>query len=235
LSTTPDEINLLIPVEDGEDSDVPSGTSVAIDLLLRLSAATGDVHYDAAAARVVRHLSGQFKDHPEVWPAAIAALNLHPLKNGELAAVANTTIYPGSSQATGQPFRIPETADHVHASAAVKAGPTDDEIVVTLKVDDGYHINANPASFDYLIPTSIAFDHLNLLHTEYPKPVRFKSAFAPDGLDVYEGTVSLIATFPKGSLKGLQEIQGAASVQACNTQICLPPSKLPVPMTAARE
>jgi uncharacterized protein YyaL (SSP411 family) len=228
LSTTPDEKNLLIPVEDGEDSDVPSGTSVAIDLLLRLSAATGGSQYGTAAARVVRHLSGQINDHPEIWPAAVVALNLHPLKTGEFAA-ASSAIEPSSNaQATEQAFHIPETADHVRASAAVKAGAADDEIIVTLKVDDGYHINANPASFDYLIPTTVDFDHLKPSHIEYPKPVRFKSAFAPDGLDVYEGTVSLNAAFPRGSFKELRAIEGAVTAQACNTQICLPPSKLPV-------
>ncbi len=36
------------------------------------------------------------------------------------------------------------TADHVRAFAAIKAGPNDDEIVVTLKIDNGYYINANP-------------------------------------------------------------------------------------------
>jgi hypothetical protein len=29
------------------------------------------------------------------------------------------------------------------------------EIVVTLTIDPGYHVNANPASIDYLIPTVV--------------------------------------------------------------------------------
>lgn len=112
---------------------------------------------------------------------------------------------------------------------------TRDDIVTTLgeesaklKVDDGYHINGNRASFDYLIPTSLAFDHLQPSRVEYPKPTRFNSAFAPDGLDVYEGAVSLVATFPKDSLNGQQDSRGAATAQACNIQICLPPSKLSI-------
>jgi uncharacterized protein YyaL (SSP411 family) len=235
LSATQDEKGLLIPVEDGEDSDVPSGTSIAIDLLLQLNVATGDSRYDTAAARIVRHLSGHINDHPEIWPAAVVALNLHPLKLSELASAFSETRSPGGAQIAQQAFHIPETVDHVRASAAVKAGRTDDEIVVTLKVDDGYHINANPASFDYLIPTSVVFDHLKPLHIEYPKPTRFKSAFAPDGLDVFEGTVSIVAMFPKGSLQGQQEIRGAATAQACNIQICLPPSKLPVSASVPSE
>lgn len=236
LSTTPDEKNLLLPVEDGEDGYVPSGTSVAIDLLLRLAAATGDARYDATAARVIRHLSGQLRDRREVWPAAVVALNLHPSKENEPDTAAGATAPSGGAPASGEAFHMPETADHVHASAAVKAGPNDDQIIVTLNVDDGYHITANPASFDYLIPTSVAFDALKPSRIAYPKPVRFKSAFAPDGLDVYEGSVPLVATFPRGSLKGRQQIEGAATVQACNTQICLPPSSFDdgAPLAAVR-
>ncbi len=84
-----------------------------------------------------------------------------------------------------------------------------------------------------MIPTSVAFDGLLPSKIEYPGPVRFKPAFAPDGLDVYEGNVALLATFPKGSFKEHKDIQGTATAQACNTQICLPPSKLPVSLSGA--
>jgi DsbC/DsbD-like thiol-disulfide interchange protein len=86
-----------------------------------------------------------------------------------------------------------------------------------------------------LIPTSIAFDGLQPSKVEYPSPVRFKSAFAPDGLDVYEGSAALVATFSKGSLEGNKDIQGAATAQACNSQICLPPSKLSVSLSGRNE
>ncbi len=223
LSASPDEKNLLIPIADGEDSDVPSGTSVALDLLLRLAKATGESRYETAAGRLLRHLSGQIEARPNVWPAAIVAVNRNPLKNAELAAAAAPP-----SDAAGKVSHMPETADHVHAAAMLKADADGEEIVVTLRVDDGYHINANPASLDYLIPTSLAFDRLKPSKVEYPKAVRFKSAFAPDGLDVYEGKVALIAQFARGALSGQKNIQGTVTAQACDAQICLPPSNLPV-------
>jgi uncharacterized protein len=229
LSVSPDEKNLLIPIVDSEDSEVPSGTSVALDLLLRLGSATGETRYDAAGARLVRHLSGEIGAQPEVWPTAIVTLTLHPLKTSEVAPVA------GGTRGAGKVFHMPETADHVRATAMLKAGPSDDEIIVTLQVDDGYHINANPASFDYLVPTSLAFDGLKRAKVDYPKPVRFKSAFAPDGLDVYEGSVGLIAKFGKGSLAGQKNVQGTVTAQACDTQICLPPSNLPVSLSGIGE
>jgi uncharacterized protein len=228
LSTTLDEKNLLIPVGDSEDSDVPSGTSAALGLLLRLRDATGGSEFVAAAARIVRHLSGRFSEQPEIWPAAIAVLNLRPLTDADLGAARETAARSADDSGTGQTFRTPETSDHVHASAVVRAGEKEDEIVVTLQIDDGYHVNANPASFDYLIPTSVAFAGLTSRGTKYPKPSRFKSAFAPDELAVYEGTVPLVVTVPKGTIATHGELNGEVDVQACDAKICLPPSKLPL-------
>jgi uncharacterized protein YyaL (SSP411 family) len=228
LSTTLDEKNLLIPVGDSDDSDVPSGTSAALDLLLRLRDATGDSQFVAAAARIVRHLSGRFSEQPEIWPAAITALNLHPLTDADLGAAREAAARSADDRGTSQAFHAPETSDHVRASAVFKAGEKDDEIVVTLQIDDGYHVNANPASFDYLIPTSVAFAGLTSPGTTYPKPSRFKSAFAPDELAVYEGTVPLVVTVPKDTIATQGELKGEVNVQACDAKICLPPSKLPL-------
>ena len=148
LSTTLDEKNLLIPVGDSEDSDVPSGTSAALALLLRLRDATGGSQFVAAAAQIVRHLSGRFSEQPEIWPAAITVLNLHPLTEADLDGAREAAARSVDDRGTGQAFHAPETSDHVRASVAVRAGEKDDEIVVTLQIDDGYHVNANPASFD---------------------------------------------------------------------------------------
>jgi hypothetical protein len=32
-----------------------------------------------------------------------------------------------------------------------------DMLLITLRIDPGFHINANPASAEYLIPTNVAF------------------------------------------------------------------------------
>jgi hypothetical protein len=108
------------------------------------------------------------------------------------------------------------------------SNPEGDAIVVTIKVDDDFHINANPASFDFLIPTSLEFKGVKPSKIEYPKSRRFTAKFVPEGLDVYEGSVAIVAMFPKDSLKGLNVIQGIVTAQACTSQICLPPSEFPV-------
>ncbi len=225
LSTDVDENDLLIPITDDGDLETPSGTSMAIDLLLRLHDAGGDGQYLAAAMRAIKRLSGQFQDRPKSWAAAVAALNRHALPPAS-ASAATAASAPASDAANA--VHLPITADHVQVAAAVTSVPDADEIQVTIRVEDKFHINANPASYDFLIPTSVEFKGVTPTQVEYPKPVRFTAKFAPEGLDVYEGSVAVVAKFPKGSLEGTKTIQGTVTAQACTNQICLPPSTLTI-------
>jgi len=103
-----------------------------------------------------------------------------------------------------------------------------DEIVTILKIDEGWHVNANPASFDYLIPTSVSFEGLSATRLVYPRAVRIKPKFAPDGLDVYEGTTKVVTVLPKGALAGIGSVRGTVMVQACSNEVCLPPATIAV-------
>src|SRR5260370_19776411 len=87
FSTTSDENDLLIPIADDGDAETPSGTSMAIDLLLRLHEASADRHYLEAITRATTRLGGQFQDHPESWAASVASLHPHRLP---LATAATT-------------------------------------------------------------------------------------------------------------------------------------------------
>jgi uncharacterized protein YyaL (SSP411 family) len=127
--------NLLIPMEDNEDDVYPSGTSTAIDLLLRLDAVTKDERYTVAASRALHHLSCQLHEHPESWPACVTAANLHPLQAGTTLSSNGSKLAAkavGDAGSTAS-FHVPNTADHVHASAAIS--PEKDEIEITLKID----------------------------------------------------------------------------------------------------
>lgn len=202
---------------------MPSGTSMAIDLFLRLHGASGEARYLAAAASAVRRLSGQFQDHPERRASAIVTLNDHPLPSTTAKETAANAAAGTNAPAD---LRVPVSADHVSVAASEMSPADGDTIVATVKVDDDFHINANPASFDFLIPTSVEFKGVKPSTIEYPKAMRFTAKFAPEGLDVYEGSVRIVAKFPKDSLKGLGSVQGTVTVQACTNQICLPPSEL---------
>jgi uncharacterized protein YyaL (SSP411 family) len=225
LATTPHAKDLLIAPEDDGDNVYPSGSSATVDLLLRLNAATKEPRYAAAAKRVVGPLGRIVEQHPSGWGTLLAAVSLHPLGGApELAANAANAADAASS---ANIFSLPSTADHVHVTASRSTRGSHDEIITKLKIDDGWHVNANPASFDYLIPTSVAFDGLSATDVVYPMAVLIKPQFAPDGLKVYAGTVNVVSVFPKGALNNRKSIQATVSVQACSDIVCLPPAKLP--------
>ena len=215
-------------MEDTEDDVYPSGTSAAVDLLLRLGATTKDERYTVATSQALRYLSSQLHEHPESWPAAVTAAILHPLQaETRLASNAGKPATGTVSEASSTAgFRIPNTADHVHATTALF--PEKDEIEITLKIDQGYHVNANPASLDYLIPTSVSFEHLSPSDVRYPKPISYTPSFAGRVLNVYDGVANITAKFPKGLIRKAGMIRGNVKVQACNDQICLLPVNLPI-------
>ena len=119
---------------------------------------------------------------------------------------------PGSSR----------TEDHVHATAR-RAG---DALLITLRIDPGYHINANPASDDYLIPTTVVFAGSVPERIVYPPATPFKPAFADAPINVYEGTVVVAATFTTGVLERAHDLGFTVTAQACTKEICLPPNDI---------
>jgi uncharacterized protein YyaL (SSP411 family) len=199
---------LMEPKDDGDDS-MPSGTSAAVELFTRLSTLTGDTGYADTVRRTVLHLSASLQRHPELWATTIVAVN-------------STALSMRAALLT------PSTADHVHASAEARSTGDHDDCTVTLVVDGGFHINANPASFDYLIPTQLSIDAVTGLQVTYPNATVIRPRFAPDGIQVYEGSVALHAVAPKGAFFGSQSITGKLQVQACDDESCLPPATLPV-------
>ena len=104
-------------------------------------------------------------------------------------------------------------------------------LLTTLRIDHGYHVNANPASFDNLIPTSVAFMGLVPERITYPPPIRFKPRFAEDTLDVFEGTVVITAIFSAGTLDRAHGLGLTVMAQACTAEICLPPDDIPARAT----
>jgi hypothetical protein len=97
---------------------------------------------------------------------------------------------------------------------------------LTLGVRAGWHINANPASNEFLIPTSLAGEDAELRAVAYPPGERLKLAFAEEEIAVFTGEVVL-----EGELRR----SGASSqlllrYQACDDTRCLPPVTVRLPI-----
>lgn len=116
--------------------------------------------------------------------------------------------------------------------ANVPAGSTFKAAII-LTIAEGWHINSSTPSEEYLIGTSLELkptEGVIITDLQYPKGKVLKFAFSEAPLDVYEGTTAIFLTL-KLSEKippGEMTLEGTLQVQACNDQVCLPPSRIPV-------
>ncbi|MFL6210291.1 MAG: protein-disulfide reductase DsbD domain-containing protein [Pyrinomonadaceae bacterium] len=152
--------------------------------------------------------------------------------SGSAPTVATNANVSTTTTATPTVASTPE--EIVRASAdeiALKAGASG-EAHVHLQIADGYHVNANPATFSYLKATE-----LELTPTEgftagrpaYPQAVNKKFQFAPQPLAVYEheAMIKLPLHASASAPKGAQTLHAQVQVQACDEEKCFPPTIIP--------
>ena len=101
-----------------------------------------------------------------------------------------------------------------------------------------WHINANPASEDFLVPTEVAFElpaGVTLRGVVYPAGVDKKLSFAEAPLRLYEGVVYVGAVIDIASdvPMGTSTIKATVTYQACDNEKCLLPQTLDVPVALA--
>ena len=90
-------------------------------------------------------------------------------------------------------------------------------------------ICAHPASDAYLVATQLLLDGHPEVKVEYPQAQTFKAAFVPQGIDVYQGRITLQAHLPQHAELPLPAV--SLRVQACNEELCLAPATIDVPIT----
>ncbi|MGZ5481499.1 MAG: protein-disulfide reductase DsbD domain-containing protein [Pyrinomonadaceae bacterium] len=147
-------------------------------------------------------------------------------------------LHACSKPATNQGPAAPQTSQREVRSSAdvVSLGGTgtaisdgnDGEALVMLNIDAGYHVNANPATYPYLIATEVTADKVEGLDTGkaiYPPAKKQKFQFADEPLAVYEGQVEVRLPI-KIAGKGTRALPLNIRVQACDHEKCFPPATL---------
>ena len=107
------------------------------------------------------------------------------------------------------------------------------EVVVKINTQSGYHINANPASFEYLKATELDLQdtpELTVDYIYYPNPQVKKFSFSEQDLRVYEGETQLRVRLnvEKAAPKGSLTMPAKLNVQACDDKVCYPPGSIDV-------
>ena len=105
------------------------------------------------------------------------------------------------------------------------------DAVVSIKIANGYHVNANPPTYSYLKATELELQRaagIAVQFITYPDPLTKKFPFAEKPLKVYEGV-----TLVKANLKadasaqpGKHNLSAKLRVQACDDKVCYAPGAL---------
>ncbi len=235
LFLTPAHSTLLVRPKPFDDNELPSGNAAAYRVLAALASETGEARYRAAADDIAMAAAPLLERAPSSLGVLVAARVADAARSPSLAAAAPAAS-PGSdetgAEAKRERFRMPSSADHVRASLIVDSAPSR-RLLVRLAVDDGWHVNAHPASLPFLIPTTVepaGADGTRKLSVEYPAGHALRPAFAPEAIQVYEGAVELPVSLA-GPDPAPERI--AVRFQACDHQICLPPSRIELALDGA--
>ena len=164
---------------------MPSGNAVALRALRFLGDVTGEPSYAEAAGRTTRVLAGSLERAPSLMGTAVAALASTPTPPSSPVSVTGRPAGTGARSAA----RLPRSDDRVRVT--LERDPRQPlDLTIQLVIDEGWHVNANPASLPFLIPTAVEFrDGVQPERIHYPPGKAFHPAFSDEALSVYEGRV----------------------------------------------
>jgi uncharacterized protein YyaL (SSP411 family) len=203
--------DLLVRSKEVVDGAVPAANAVAVLNLQRLAEVTGKVEYLAEADRAIRSFAGIIEHQPEAARMMVVAALDQETQQGSL-----------QDKPEARPLQQ-QAAEAVRVRLEQEA-PDDDgwrAIRVILEINPELHLQANPAGADYLVPTAVTADGLELRDLEYPAGVELLAGFSGESIQVYSGAVSIGA-----------QAQGHGTLhvtwQACRENGCLPPVRVDI-------
>ncbi len=221
---------LLARPKTAEDSVIPSGNSVAVQALVTLAQRTGDQRYAELAAKTLAVFSGPITAAPSEHPAMIRGLG-QLLDSGFSVEQLVGTAKPSDQQGFKAEAKL--SVDQLQPGAEF-------HIDIVLDVDEGWHVNANPASSEKLIPVTVTLDApltLTDVRSEYPKGESFAVEGLDESISVYAGRVSIrsYATLDDDAAPGDSTVDVTVRYQACDASRCMPPKEieLQVPVKVA--
>ena len=155
---------------------------------------------------------------------------------GLLAAACSKSVSDSNNQSVPLPANaVPRIA----SINVVKATPQEAilqpgasaQALIPLKIDAGYHVNANPPSYPYLKATELEVQSANGISVSffiYPDPITKKFSFAEKPLAVYEGDTTLKVQLKadKSAKSGSHNLSAKLRVQACDDQVCYAPGTI---------
>ena len=209
--TKADAKHLIVRTKKPYDSAIPSGNAVAVASLLAFGA-----DYRHYAEETLQSFAHSMAQSPSSFMYMHFALNRYLTAEEEL---------------------VRTTPSLISATAEVNAqNKKIYDVVLQLNIAKGWHINANPAGQDNLIPTTITVDAdipFELANVVYPKGRSTHFEFSSEPLNVYEGNLTIpLQLKQKPNVKRDKNvpIMLQLTYQLCNETECLLPQTLDIPL-----
>lgn len=211
---------LITRIKSGDDSSVPNANAVMLDNLTQLHAITKDNSYQEQAKALSEFfLKGNSRILAEFASMVQYGLCLEAHVNGKLPTA--STYQDSKAADAGQ--TAPDDVLTMSASlfpADAKPGENC-EVLITLDIKDGWHINAHKGNLPYLVPTQIdiqgeGIEPVGLL---FPDPLK-KRDDADASLLVFEGLVNITARLRLGQGKKRPPLNVMLRYQPCRGTSC---------------
>jgi uncharacterized protein len=228
--TANDQQQLFARSKDRYDGVQPSGNSMSAQDLVRLWRKTHEQRYRDLAEGTLKAFAAALEANPTGLTGMARALAL--LEQPQ-EAVVRRAFSPGPEAAQGG-SNGSDSKVEVTASVNPKTPGADGKqvVTITLKIESGWHIYANPADNDEVTPTTVKISARMKprdIKIEYP---RGKVVNNPAGsrYRVYQDEVSIKTTLTRAA-GAAGPLEVSVKFQACNETSCLFPStkKLTLP------
>jgi len=189
FQATKDPLNLF-QTKGAMDGAIPSGNGAAVEALMNLAELTGKEVYSERAQSALRAFSSEYTQFPSATKTlALSIARYHSERRGQ------ETLF--------------SLADSV-VEATLRT--TDNRFQIEMQIENGWHVNANPASSPYLIATEVKGDVGDIT---YPEGEIMTFSFSDEAISVYGGEITLT-----GELRGERVV---LVYQACDDTRCLSP------------
>ena len=226
---------LPVRIRQGMDTGaLPSDNAVMAHVFVDLYKATEDPQWKGRAQTLINAFSQGFLEQTGSYGHMIHALMrlngpedsrqwLDPVAGMETAAAKEQPVPAIPAQE--------ESKDKVKVHTHIlhdQSTETKKIIEIAVDVEDGWHLNANPASLDFLIPTvaDIQTDQPSEVKISYPDAENYTTALGE--IDVFSGQIKIMATVTAKQPIDELKMRLLLQVQACKEATCYPPSQIAV-------
>ena len=207
--TKADAKHLIVRTKKPYDSAIPSGNAVAVGNLLAFGR-----DYRRYAEETLQIFAKSMAQSPSSFMYMHFSLNRY-LTEGEELGSATSSLVSATANIESQSNNLLN-------------------VILQLNIASGWHINANPAGQDNLIPTTVTVNadtSFEILDIAYPKGRSARFEFSDESMNVYEGKLTIpLKLKQKSNRKKSAQATLKLTYQPCSEIECLLPQTLDIPL-----